>query len=87
MDERHLRVVNADAAAPGAPIVDLTGDHPVIDVTPEENPWTAAGAGERRLAHPSLQGGPRREEDEQRVAPRVGRDERIRAYLRLVDGP
>jgi hypothetical protein len=87
MDERHLRVVDPDAAAPGSPIVDLSGDQPVIDVTPEENPWTATTAGQRRIAHPSLQGGPRRDDVEQRVAPRARRDGRIRAYLRLVDGP
>ena len=87
MDERHLHVVDTDAAAPGEPVVDLTGSEPLIDVSPEENPWTAASGRDRRLTHPSLQdGAPRHRPDRQPLRPTTGRDDRIRAYLRLVEG-
>jgi hypothetical protein len=79
MDGRHLRVVESDGATgDGDATIDLSGADPVVDVTPEENPWVA---GRERMTHPSLQE-PRKPE----VRPTVGRDDRIRAYLRLVDG-
>jgi hypothetical protein len=81
MDERHLRVVEQDGATgDGDATIDLSGTEPVVDVTPEENPWVA---GRERMTHPSLQDrAPRKPE----IRPTIGRDDRIRAYLRLVDG-
>ena len=82
MDERHLRVVGGEADTTDETqdaTLDLTGSEPVVDVTPEENPWTGA---RDRGTHPSQQDRSGRPP----IRPTTGRDDRIRAYLRLVDG-
>ena len=80
MDDRHLQVVSRGKGA------DATEDDEVIvvpDVSAEENPWTAD---RQRAEHPSVRGRGRPELRPE-LRPTVGRDDRIRAYLRLVEGP